>query len=675
MSEHTIRRVVGGVSAFAVAAGFAVVAGAGVAGAGPVSVNWNDGDTKFTRTLSESDLGVGDLVTSTTKFERTGVVEYIYEVTDAHPACWTFVSATVDGGARGLDSSGADWAKIKGSITQWPVYNSGGLINPKSRTFAFTYRVGADCARNTPLMTSMSYYNGSLGDGSYPNKGPTATVRTSTSSTTLAGVASATVGQAVTLSASVTGGANGDTVEFYDGATKIGTGTVNNGTATFQWTPTAGGAHALTAKYLGNASTGGSTSAAQNVTVAVPDAATTTTVTGPATVEVGQAVTLTAQVSPTPGGGTVQFKDGATDLGAPAAVGADGKAVLSVPSLGAGAHEITAVYSGIAGFTGSTSAPFTVTASVADQATTTALTAPATADEGQAVTLIARVSPAPAGGTVQFKNGNADLGAPVAVAPNGSASVTETLPVGAHQITAVFSGAPGFVGSVSEARTVTVSPVVVPDKSTTTTLTVPATARTGEPVHLFASVAGSDLAAIGSVGTVEFVVGGQALPPVSVVDGVADLTHTFASAGTVSVQAAFSGGPGFAGSSAPGASVTVSDPDPTDAATTTAVTAPATAVRGNQVTLTATVSPTPAGGTVQFFDGTTRIGLPVAVTGGTATRTYAIPTSGNHEITAVYSGAPGHLGSTSAVATVAVTEPPVDPGTGGTGSVDNIFGS
>ncbi|EME19503.1 Ig-like domain-containing protein [Rhodococcus triatomae] len=662
-------------SAFAVAAGFAVVAGAGVAGAGPASVNWSDGDTRFTRTLSETDLGVGDLVTSTTKFERTGVVEYIYEVTDAHPACWTFVSATVDGGARSLDSSGADWAKIKGSITQWPVYNSGGLINPKSRSFAFTYRVGADCARNTPLMTSMSYYNGSLGDGSYPNKGPTATVRTSASSTTLAGVASATVGQPVTLSASVTGGANGDTVEFYDGATKIGSGTVNNGAATFGWTPSSGGVHALTAKYLGNASTSGSTSPAQNVTVTVPDAATTTTVSGPAAVEVGQAVTLTAQVAPTPAGGTVQFKDGAADLGAPVPVGADGKAVLSVPSLAAGAHQITAVFSGVAGFTGSTSAPFTVTASVPDRATTTTLTAPATADEGQAVTLTAQVAPTPAGGTVQFRRGDAALGAAVAVAPDGSAAITETLPVGTHQITAVFSGAAGFVGSVSESRTVTVSPVVVSDKATTTTLTVPATARTGEPVHLFASVNGPDLAGVGSVGTVQFVIGGQALAPVGVVDGVADLTHTFDSAGAVSVQATFSGGPGFSGSSAPGASVSVSDPDPADVATATAVSAPATAVRGTEVTLTATVAPVPSGGTVQFFDGTTRIGLPVAVTGGTATRTYTVAAAGDRQITAVYSGAPGHLGSTSSVATVMVTEPPVDPGAGGTGSVDDIFGS
>uniref|UniRef100_UPI0014854A41 Ig-like domain-containing protein n=1 Tax=Rhodococcus sp. Q TaxID=2502252 RepID=UPI0014854A41 len=258
---------------------------------------------------------------------------------------------------------------------------------------------------------------------------------------------------------------------------------------------------------------------------------------------------------------------------------------------------------------------------------------------------------------------------------NGSASINRTLAVGAHELTAVYSGAPGFVASVSEARTLTVSTVVAPDKATTTTLTVPAAARTGEAVHLFASVAGPDLASIGSVGTVEFTVDGQVLAPVNVVDGVADLTHTFASAGTASVEARFSGGTGFSSSAAQSASVSVTDPDPTDVATTTALDAPAGAVRGASVTLTATVSPTPAGGTVQFFDGANRIGLPVAVTGGTATRSWVVAVSGSREITAVYSGAPGHLGSTSTVSTVLVTDPPVNPGEGSTGSLDNIFGS
>ncbi|WP_345351756.1 Ig-like domain-containing protein, partial [Rhodococcus olei] len=521
-------------------------------------------------------------------------------------------------------------------------------------------------------------YGGSLGDGTYQNKGPTATVRKNASTATLAAVASAQSGQATTLSATVTGGADGDTVEFYDGATKIGTGTLAAGAATYSWTPTAGGAHALTAKYLGNAKTDGSTSAAQNVTVSVPDQATTTTVSGPATVTEGQSVTLTAQVAPTPAGGTIQFKDGDTALGSAATVGPDGKASVTVPSLNAGTHQVTAVYTGAAGFTGSTSAAFTVTVAAPDQATTTTLTAPATASEGQAVTLTAQVAPTPNGGTIQFKDGDTNLGAPEPVAANGSASISRALGLGSHQLTAVYSGAAGFIASVSDARTLTVSAVVPTDKATTTTLNVPGSAKTGQAVHLYATVTGPDNAPIGSVGTVEFTVDGQVLAPVNVVNGVADLPQTFATAGVKAVKARYSGGTGFSASVAQDGSVTVTDPNPSDVATTTVVTAPATAAKGSAVELTATVSPAPAGGTVQFFDGTTPIGGPVQVTGGKATLSHAFAQAGGRQITAVYSGAQGSLGSTSTAVTVTVTESgtgPVDPGDSGTGSLSSIFGS
>ena len=43
------------------AAGFAV-AGAGVAGAAPGSVTWNDGNEKLTRTISDTTPAEGDIV-------------------------------------------------------------------------------------------------------------------------------------------------------------------------------------------------------------------------------------------------------------------------------------------------------------------------------------------------------------------------------------------------------------------------------------------------------------------------------------------------------------------------------------------------------------------------------------------------------------------------------------
>jgi hypothetical protein len=61
----------------------------------------------------------------------------------------------------------------------------------------------------------------------------------------------------------------------------------------------------------------------------------------------GQNVTFTATVSPTPSGGTIQFKDGGIALGTPVTVNTgNGQAAYSSTALGAATHEITAEYSG-----------------------------------------------------------------------------------------------------------------------------------------------------------------------------------------------------------------------------------------------------------------------------------------------------------------------------------------
>jgi Bacterial Ig-like domain (group 3) len=78
---------------------------------------------------------------------------------------------------------------------------------------------------------------------------------------------------------------------------------------------------------------------------------------------------------------------------------------------------------------------------VAPQHTTTQLTtSPASpVTQGNPVTLTATITPTAAAGTIQFKDGTADLGNPV-VASNGAASATTSeLAPGSHQLTAVFT--------------------------------------------------------------------------------------------------------------------------------------------------------------------------------------------------------------------------------------------
>lgn len=69
---------------------------------------------------------------------------------------------------------------------------------------------------------------------------------------------------------------------------------------------------------------------------------------------VGQSLTFTATVTGTTPTGTVQFKDGATNLGAPVAL-SGGVAAISISSLTPGTHSITAVYGGDADDATSTS--------------------------------------------------------------------------------------------------------------------------------------------------------------------------------------------------------------------------------------------------------------------------------------------------------------------------------
>ncbi|MBZ5552579.1 MAG: Ig-like domain repeat protein, partial [Acidobacteriia bacterium] len=124
------------------------------------------------------------------------------------------------------------------------------------------------------------------------------------------------VGDAVTLTATVTSGGTGTitgTVTFNDGATALGTGTVTAGVATFATSALTAGTHSITAVYGGDAAFSTSTSTAVSQ-VMNKNASTTALTSSLNPSNVGQSVTLTATVSSTATGtpsGTVTFNDGA----------------------------------------------------------------------------------------------------------------------------------------------------------------------------------------------------------------------------------------------------------------------------------------------------------------------------------------------------------------------------
>ncbi|MDJ0437981.1 beta strand repeat-containing protein [Rhodococcus qingshengii] len=476
-------------------------------------------------------------------------------------------------------------------------------------------------------------------------------------STTVISGAAATVGQSTDLVAQVSPAPTGGTVQFKDGGTDIGAPVaVVNGVATLPHTFTAAGDHSITAVYDGVLEFLTSTSPARTVSVAAADVQTTASLTVPSSAVEQTSVALTANISPAANGGTVQFKDGGIDIGGPIAV-TGGAATLDHTFTTTGSHSITAVYSGTAGFGGSTAQAQTIEISSSALSTTTTLQVPATAVTGTAVDLTATVAPNNAVGSVQFKSNGTAIGSPVAVA-SGVATLSHAFDTaGAQSVTADFTAGAGFVSSSAPAQTVTVSDPAPVDVETTTSLSVPATAITGTAVDLTATVAPNN-----AVGSVQFKSNGAAIgSPVTVSAGVATLSHSFDAAGAQSVTADFTAGAGFVSSSASAQAVTVSDPAPVDVVTTTSLSVPATAVTGTAVDLTATVAPNNAVGSVQFKSNGTAIGAPVTVSGGTATLSHSFDTAGAQSVTADFTAGAGFVSSSASARTVTVSDPaPVD---------------
>lgn len=116
----------------------------------------------------------------------------------------------------------------------------------------------------------------------------------------------ATVGQTVTLSATVAevGGSSvpTGTVTFYDGTTSLGTGTLSSGIATYSTSSLAVGTHSITATYGGDTSNTTSTSSAVTVTITAISTDFSIAL-SPTSGTVSQGSTTTSTITITPAGG------------------------------------------------------------------------------------------------------------------------------------------------------------------------------------------------------------------------------------------------------------------------------------------------------------------------------------------------------------------------------------
>jgi large repetitive protein len=252
-----------------------------------------------------------------------------------------------------------------------------------------------------------------------------------------------TLASPVVFTATVTPGAATGTVQFLDGATVLGSGTLSGGSAQFTSSALAQGVHSITAVYGGDAANNGSTSAVLSQTVKQVTSISVASSLNPATV--GQTVSFTVTLNPA-ATGTVQFLDGTTVLSTISVT--SGSAVYSTSTLARATHYINAIYSGDTTYLGAQSSSFTETVN-AKSATTTTLISPTNPSSlGAPVSLTANVSPTSATGTVQFLDGATVLG--TATLAGGSAVFTATgLTQGTHPLTAVYLGDAADNGSTS----------------------------------------------------------------------------------------------------------------------------------------------------------------------------------------------------------------------------------
>jgi hypothetical protein len=194
-------------------------------------------------------------------------------------------------------------------------------------------------------------------------------VNTATNSSSTVVTSSAnpsTAGQSVTLTATLTApsGATGN-VAFYDGANPIGTAALSGTTARLTTSALANGGHAITARYLGNATVPPSTSPAFAQYVQPSGAHTKTSTTAlaasPSPATLGANVTLTATVtvsqSQTPTGQVTFFVNGVVvGQGTLGGSGSTATATFSTSTLPHGTHKVEAVYLGDATYRASTRA-------------------------------------------------------------------------------------------------------------------------------------------------------------------------------------------------------------------------------------------------------------------------------------------------------------------------------
>ena len=334
-----------------------------------------------------------------------------------------------------------------------------------------------------------------------------------------------------------------------------------------------------------------------------------------------------------------------TESTSPYATFAGSPPTASVAFSAPGTHTITANYSGDSTYAAGSSLPIAFTVLPQNVSVTSLLTRTTSYPSGSPVVLTATVTPASATGTVTFYDGTAFV-SQATLAGGMAAITTETLALGLHQLSAVYSGDAPDAPSASPAL-----PVEIPPGAASVTLTpVTATTPYGTLATLIATV--SPATASGTVTFQDSVTGtlGQA----TLVGGTATVNASTLAVGTHTLTASYLGDNTHLPSTSAASTVTITGL----LTTTTLVAQPAQITFGSATSLTATLSPSTASGSVVFRDSSSGVLGTATVTAGSAVLNTSTLPAGMRSISAVYSGDAVHASSVSALATVAVSVAP-----------------
>lgn len=456
--------------------------------------------------------------------------------------------------------------------------------------------------------------------------------------------ASTTYGQALTLTATVTGSSPEGTVTFMDGGTAIGTATLSSGVAALTTSSLPVGSHTLTAAYAGDANNAASTSSALAVSVGKAPTTTSKATSSPNPTTYGSPVTFTVTVTGQSPTGTVNISNPGYYLIGTAPLTGTGNtrtATLTINTLGVRDHTIGVDYSGDANNNASTDGGYPLPVHRVTQAssTTTLTTTANPSVYGAPLSITATVDGAlGATGNVSFWDGTAYLG--MVGLGNGTATISPVLSGGTHNLKANYEGSANHLIS-SSATIAQVITQVAPTVALTTSSN-PSVASQG--VTLTATVASSS-----ATGNVTFYDGTTALGTRALSGGTASLVTSSLAAGSHSLTAVYTGDANNAGATSAAYTQQVSQA----ASSTTLTASSATAAQGENVTLVAKVTGFQPSGVVTFSDGGTTIGT-ASITGGSASLSLNNLGLGAHAITAAYAGDGNNYGSTSSAVTVTI---------------------